>query len=321
MKPLLNVVVVCFPILVGFSFFLLFQYSWSEGAWLTIPWRDRQGQVSPELPSEGRSDSPGQASPQNDDATTGEVETNGVPFGKVKHAPILDPQGSGLFLVSFAFRLDSLPTVGRRQNVIAKYLKNEQPYTGWAIAFNHFPTSLRPEVYWRGKNGTGGWFTFDRVEVELNRWYSLTLLVEHESHMNLYFERLAKAKDASGVVEEDLLPIEDFESRDGVVFLGGYDIAQVRTPKTNADLMFGASHSNSRGIQHRGIQGDISNFLIAYPQRIGDNIEERKSFLSGGPQIFEKQLAKDQVNLFVTEGGVDQSAFGHIVGHSAAAVS
>lgn len=317
MKPLLNVVVVCFPIFIGFSFFFLFRYSWSEGTWTTHSWLDRS-QVSLNSPSDSDIESSGLVPPQKTNGVeTNSNETNGNGgVGEVKHAPILDPQGSGLFLVSFAFRLDSLPVVGRRQNVIAKYLKNERPYTGWAIAFNHFPTSLRPEVYWRGKNGTGGWFTFDRIEIELNRWYAMTLLVENESHMNLYFERLAKAEDAFGIVEEDLLPVEDFQQQDGVVFLGGYDITQVRTPKTNADLMFGASHSS-----HRGIQGDISHFLIAYPQRVGDDIEERKTFLLGGPQIFEKQLAKDQVNLFVTEGGVDQSHFGHTIKHSAATVS
>lgn len=243
-----------------------------------------------------------------DVAPRGEGGDRGTSFAFVKGEG-LDPEEDELFLVSFMLRFDTLPLVGKRNNIVAKYERDRQPYPGWAVAVHRLSTSVRPEVYWRGEDGKGGWLTFADVEFLPNRWYAMSVVARPGKMISVYIQALAPhdhagARSASGWVQvgDVLEPLGD------VIFAGGHDISGLQTPRTVSDLQVGAK---ARG--KTAFRGDIAHLLISTPTELSLSIDNLRTALSGGPLTIRRLFAADDVQLWIGDSGRDESRFARLV--------
>jgi len=231
-------------------------------------------------------------------------------YAKIASSEAFELKKGQTFLISFAFRLSSLPPIGHRQKIISKFLGSKSPYSGWAIAIHHLRTSMRPEVYWRGRKGRGGWLSFEKVFLQPERWYAITLFVQAGEFMSLYLEDLARVSDEllSPSASPAAFPLEASQGRSEsrVVFLGGHDIRNIGTPNTSAPLYIGSPKTGASAFQ-----GEIAHLLIGYPKEFSTSIGELRKTLRGGPVQIVSQLESGEVSLLVREPGKDSSRFAH----------
>ncbi len=198
----------------------------------------------------------------------------------------LDPAKQQGFLVSVTFRPQQVPPVGARVLLVSKYVAEASPHRGWAIGLRALDTSLRPEVYWRGANGEGGWFTFEKIELTIGRVYSLSLFAQGDNFLNLFFEEL----------QNDDLRIYGPENKSSsfsgaAYYLGGYDISEITSPETSASLEIG---SQKRG--KSAFQGEIISVLISHPTAVPKAVEEVRTLVSGGPvSLFRRFYGADAI--------------------------
>ena len=225
----------------------------------------------------------------------------GVAYAKISSRPELDAVSGTNFVVSFLVRFDELPPVGFRNNILAKYDAAKHPYAGWAVGFHRLKTSFRPEVYLKDESGAGGWFSFSNTNLEPKKWYAITVLIKPEEHMNLYVQDVESLVDSKGSVFSSN---KSLITNSEVVFAGGHDISEVKEVSTNANLILGATRTNKAGFQ-----GEIALLLVARSNDLGQTIGELKKKLDGGSPHIAKKLKDDQVSLWISKSGVDESRF------------
>jgi hypothetical protein len=207
----------------------------------------------------------------------------------LKNSQVFDLKPGEHFVVFLQVRFSELPRPGYRQNLVSKFASDVKPYPGWAIAIRNLQTSIRPEVYWRGKNGKGGWHTFDKVNIKPHAWYGLGLVVKEGEFINLFFE--------------------DIHQKSEPTFLGGHSINTIITPNTDADILFG-SHRHGPN----AFTGDIATILIAHPKGFPDTIFRLKRIFQGGlASVINRMSLVDEVSLWLTEPGLDSSIFTHSI--------
>lgn len=224
-------------------------------------------------------------------------------FISVDSDPMLDPgESDSCFIVSFDFSYRTLPPVGVRQKLIAKYDKDHQPYDGWAIAFNRRKTSLRPEIYLRSTDGRGGWFVFDDVVLSPGAVYSLTLFVSRREGISLFIqhrgtEDVLRAKIGSSELQ-GLKPSFDGNA----IFLGGHRIADIEAVQTTAPLRFGAF------VEERvPFLGSIGNVLIAQARGARLPAMSELTSVKNARETFTATLTPEQIELLVSTTAEDSS--------------
>lgn len=222
----------------------------------------------------------------------------GTSFAVVRSDQGLDPELDRAFFLSFVVRFDQLPTVGFRHNIISKYASKEHPYPGWAIALRSLETSMRPEVYVKGKSGSGGWFTFDRINIRPGGWYSFSLLLKPKEFMALYVQEVGGVGEATQSEHLDT----------GVRFLGGQDISAVDITKTASDIYLGTIRQGPTGFT-----GEVGLVLLAHPGEINPAVEQLRKFLQGGPVEIAKKLLPEDIQLWVTDKGKDESRYARMI--------
>jgi len=207
----------------------------------------------------------------------------GKPSVSIASRDNLDPSPENNFLVSFYVRLEQLPEVGARQHLIGKYAY-KIPYEGWAVGLRRLATSVRPEVYWRGQDGSGGWFSFDEMVFEKNEWYAFTVAAKPGEYLNLFYQRVpgGAAATTAGIANEN-----------PVVFAGGQDLASVVTPKTEDDFKLGIKNPKTLRFS-----GEIREVLVSYPKRLPKSFEKFPAFIAGGAVGIVTQLKEEEVNLW-----------------------
>lgn len=223
----------------------------------------------------------------------------------IESTPQLDPTRGQVFVVSLELRFERLPGSDFRQNIAAKYQATSSPYAGWAIAVHKFRTALRPEIYWKDGEGLGGWLSFNDYNFVPNQSYAITLLAKAGEFINLYVEELSEPIDsvdgASGI---NIEPKSD-ASRIGVQFLGGHNANNVALPRSSAALLVG-----SMNYGEKAFRGDVSSVLVGtIPEFPGKYGTDAKKLLAGGPVQLINRLKQEQVELFISASGVDESRF------------
>lgn len=222
----------------------------------------------------------------------------------------LDPLPGKAFLVSFIMHFERLPEKGNQQKIVYKYASNNAPYPGWAVAVRHRESSLRPEVYWRGADGNGGWFAFEEIEFDTGACYAVSLIAQGGAFISLYVQRIPSPShhrsdrndEVSDAVQNEIVSSE-------VVFAGGYDVADIRISPTEGDLRYFTSAQNSR----KGCRGSVSQVLISRSDRLPKSLEEVKSFISGGVPALVQQLPPIEIGLWIDESGTDRSRYSRTV--------
>lgn len=232
-------------------------------------------------------------------------------FAAVESAKELDPALGKSFFVSFLFRFERLPPKGKREHIVSK-IDKRMPLPGWVLGVSRTETSLRPEVYWRGTDRSGGWFDFDAYRFRPGVWYAVTLVARVGDYLLLFIQALEapfgqvvagapSKKIASSVTS---LP----------VFLGGVDVRRVRWPRSRAALRIGAVKG-----RQAAFEGEVTDLLIGSRPKIPDDIEQLKEFIAGGPAAIVGKLKSEEIALWLERSGKDGSRFQHEVTFSGTA--
>ncbi|MCB0344666.1 MAG: hypothetical protein KDD66_06100 [Bdellovibrionales bacterium] len=227
---------------------------------------------------------------------------SGVAFASINSYPELDAAVDKNFLVSFLVRFDELPDTTYRHNLIAKYARNKRPYPGWAVGVHRRATSLRVEAYWRDAKGAGGWFPFDSISLTPKKWYAVSLVIQPRNSLAIYVQDVGAPFESpqSGVLSFG----EKLRTNAPAKFEGGYDISEIGVPATNAELVLGATRQGKEGFR-----GNVALVLLARPDDLGKSVEEHVRILDGGPSHIVGKLRPEDVSLWITESGSDESRF------------
>ena len=214
-------------------------------------------------------------------------DTNTQDYQRVSPLESIDPaQGVG-FVAQVTFRFQHLPTVGKRQRIVFKYDIDRKPYPGWALAMNNLSTSVRPEVYWQGEGGNGGWYNFNEVALAAGKWYTVSLIALNGSFVSLYLEQ-PKFDPGAGEAERPKSKLRFDKPEQEIIFVGGIDIAEVEIPKTDSDLYVATPKESLSGGKI-----EIAEIIVAHPDELPDSREEVLEFLAGGID----QLKPDEIVL------------------------
>jgi hypothetical protein len=122
------------------------------------------------------------------------------------------PDIDSSFVITFLFKQSVPPSFNRRQKLITHYESDKPPYAGWAIAFRRFHSSYRFEFYLQDKTGSGGWFSFDVIDLKNDAWYALTFIVKPDEFISGY----------SVLLNDTYEPVSSLKK------LGGFPLAGLR---------------------------------------------------------------------------------------------
>lgn len=210
----------------------------------------------------------------------------------VAETPLHDPVDGKIFLVSARFRFDALPKIGKRARLAMKYSNQSKRYPGWALAIRRFDTSVRPELYYEPGDGTGGWWSFDHVNIRRGVPYQLTVVVRGRDLMSACLEELP------GGPAEDLLAEQ---APAGIRFLGAYSIADVQSPRTDAPLLVAPAASKGE------FRGALDEILIARLDEFPLRKENLVDSLRGGMPALLELVPESARVLWISDGLTDKS--------------
>ncbi|MDD2942896.1 MAG: hypothetical protein PHC51_08035 [bacterium] len=161
-------------------------------------------------------------------------------YAKLPHSRILEPGNDTWNVVSFLVKPISLPSEGHRVNILSKYVAEQQPYPGWAFAFRRVGSFVRPELYWQDRDGHGGWLTFERLSLSVERWHGFFLIVQPGQYVSLYSQDYGEEVPGG-------LGLKYRERAAEVNFLGGYPLTDYNEVQTEAPLVIGTSAGRKEG--------------------------------------------------------------------------
>ncbi len=243
--------------------------------------------ISSEIPSETENDIINDIVGSNvvEDSNPFSIGDTVSHFAGITSDEYLDPRSGENFFLSVVLRFEELPPEGTRQKIIAKYDSQQKPYPGWALAIAQYQTSTRPAIFWRNNKGDGRWYVFDKINLELNFWYSITLVFSKDNALQLYMHPLGPNIE----LREEKVPAK---------FLGAYDLSKVGAPKTQATLYYG-----ERGSRQKSFRGEISQIVIGSTEEL----IKRKKMLEYVSEGIENSLKN--IYLHITPKGQDESRF------------
>jgi|GEM_PF-5509881 len=200
----------------------------------------------------------------------------------------LDPQSSKTFLVGTVVSLNQSPDVGVRHVFMSKYQAQKKPHPGWVIGVKRYSTSMRPEVYWRGSDGSGGWYSFDKLEFIPGHWYSLFVISKPGDYLSLWG---GEVFDRSGQGHSDIR------------FLGGYKLNGVVCPATDVPLFIGP-----RNVGAKDFGGAVSDLIVANLSTFPNKPSEIQEFLANSLRAGIIQTAPlDELDLLIFSTPLDRS--------------
>lgn len=199
----------------------------------------------------------------------------------VPNDPLLDPVSEGTFLVSFSVLFKESPKDRYRIKLITKYDSAAAPYPGWAIALRSQSGALRPEVYWRGEDENGGWYSFGELILKLNSWNQFILVVENGEVLSLFI------KEDTGV------------SSNEAFFMGGYSTEENLIPSSNGELKLKAPLPGAEVAKVA-----IKDVIVASKPNLILNID---SAISGGISEITKVFEPESIHLYIDSQGQDLS--------------
>ncbi|MBL7662370.1 hypothetical protein JNK13_06430 [bacterium] len=163
-------------------------------------------------------------------------------------------------LISFQVVFTELPKPDANFSLISKIDRSQRAKPGWALAISNRGSSIRPEAYFRGADGSGGFYLFDRYDFELNRPYWVVFIVQVDRSLSLYIQALEPKHQG------DISPS----------FLGAQSIKNVSIPQPQIAMQI--SEENQRE------KLTVSDLRILRPQTLPILPQQVIEFLSGGPE-------------------------------------
>lgn len=229
-------------------------------------------------------------------------------FASVSSDREIDPSGGKAFLLSVMVRIDQLPNSDARQKIVSKF-NDTQPLVGWALAVRRYGQAIRPEFYYRGNDGKGGWYPFEQVQIDTSAWYNISLIINPGQWMVMFWEPARPgAENVLGDWQggDRQAVIDAVLSERGiktVTFLGGHELGNIAPPETAADLQFGAKRA--KGI----FDGEVAALLVAHLDGLPGNRGELRDLITGGAPGIERRLNPQAISLLVNRQGKDRSRF------------
>jgi hypothetical protein len=224
-------------------------------------------------------------------------EEKGPSFTKVSSDTLLDPSKDETFFVSFFTRIPHTPKDRYRLKLITKYESKASPYAGWAIALRRQSGALRPEVYWRGENSKGGWYSFGALELDPGLWHQFTLVVEQGKVLSLFLH------STGGPLQADTT-----KKLQSSVFLGGYNVEEVEIPKSAGNLELRAPLPGFNSATNLG--GGTIALTDVVVASFRDSKGPLDNLLTADAQQIMKILGEDQIHLWIDSEGKDRSRLG-----------
>ncbi len=243
------------------------------------------------------------------EATAEEADQRGGGFfASIPSGKEIDPVAGKGFLLSVLVRIDQLPNTDARQKIVSKFT-DTKPLVGWSLALRRYNGIVRPEVFYRGPDGQGGWFPFEQVQIDSTVWYNVSLIVNPGNWMVLFWEPAQPGAEnllgdwQGGDLEAVVQAVSSDRGGKAVSFLGGHDLSTIPTPATEAELLFGAKRA--KGI----FGGEVAAVLVAWLDGMPGNRSELRDLVSGGPPGIERRLNPQAIGLLVNRQGKDRSRF------------
>ena len=214
------------------------------------------------------------------------IDSNGKIYVEVPSSEDLDPKPTGIFLASVKFIFSKLPEEGKSVRFFTKYQEDKWPFPGWGLKIKRQTGSIRPEVYWMGTNGRGGWYSFGEMDLKEDHWSSLSIAVDRKNSISLYFQDLDNEADSTGIV----LP----------KFVGGFTVSEIPLPVSQGSLklLLPVSSKNSD-------IGSIHDLLVA---RLEQPEGAMLKLVNGGPSEMAQRIKTENINLWVDARGRDRSS-------------
>jgi hypothetical protein len=171
-------------------------------------------------------------------------------FLEISSPEILDREK--VYLISFLLSIEDPPAPNVRVRLITSYDAGNKPYAGWGFAIKNFNTSIRPEIYWRGSGGKGGWYPFSPID--LSSKSNFFIVFKPRSFISLF------SKSSSAELR----------------FLGAYDISSIKLDSFSGDIRLG-----NASVGKRAFLGSLGLFLYAQTN-LSANRSDIKNFLNDG---------------------------------------
>ena len=246
-------------------------------------------------------------STSDDSDDSDEVVESSTGFAVYSKDHSLGPADGETFVVSFLVRFDKLPGAGRKNNLVSKYDRHKAPYAGWAIALRRLSTSVRPAVYLRGADGSGGWFTFSDYQFRSGEWYQLAVVIRRLDSVSVFIQPMNVPRNQ--LLKNGWITIGEGLSVQGdVEFLGGHSIADVAIPESSLEMVLGADRAT-----RENFQGEVAEFLVASGAELPVDVIKLPAFLSGGPREIKQRIGSGNVLLWIADQGVDESSYARTV--------
>ncbi len=212
----------------------------------------------------------------------------------------LDPIEGKYFILSVAFELDAFLKSPDRVPIVSKIINSGRTSVGYALSVKAFPTSVRPQLFWSASGSEGGVFTFGDYPFRPKKRYVLTLISRPREFAALYIQE--RAKSAGAAKGAGVLGGAESE----VVFLGGHDLTNVPTPRTNAVFNYKApddaedppAQTPGQPPQRRQVTASVVGVLVAEPEKFPDARDKLIAKLKGAPERLSEQLSKQEIALW-----------------------
>jgi len=198
-------------------------------------------------------------------------------FVRIKHSAEMLPSPGRDFLLAGWFRLRSLPAPGERMILLSKVEENNPYRPGYGVALARRGNLIRPEVFWRDRQGRGGWRTFAEVEVLTRSWFFISVCFYEEQLLGVHtFLLLPGAKPRAKLA-------------------GGYDLGMPLNITNSGDLLIGAAGDS-------GFRGKVGAVAIFKPRKLRDRLKDILKEMVRSPRSLPGGLADDEVVLWVGTG-------------------
>lgn len=199
------------------------------------------------------------------------------------------PEEGKYFILSVGFEIQALPK--SRVSIVSQMSGGNNP-VGYGLSIKAFETSYRPQIYWHGGDGKGGFFTFGDFEFRPRQRYVMTIIGRPGEYISLYLE------------ERGRVPREDYplgEPSKRVRFLGGHELTGIATPSRAGSINFRTPEDYGEG---RGDFAKVFGVFVANATSIPDSREKLERFLIGAPESIVKEIPRGETLVWeiVSEG-------------------
>lgn len=198
----------------------------------------------------------------------------------------LDPEEGRYFILSVAFELEHTPRPPQRITIVSKVVNFGRSPNGFGLSLKAFNTSVRPQVYWSGADGSGGFYTFGDISFKARQRYVLTLVAFPKRFLALYIEPRSSTPTSQQA-------LGDISGK--IRFLGGQEISNVSTPKNNAELNYKSPEDYGEA---RSERANVLGVLIATPRSFKDSRDRLTKELRGAPELLIDNLERGSIRLW-----------------------